>query len=171
MTFATRDAPWTVAPEPADSPVATDLWRMYCTEVSDRWYLRHEGHRTVPEELEREVVAANDGDLLRPPTGLLLVARHESGPAGTAGIRLVDADTAELKRLFVREDLRGAGGGVLLVRAAEDAARALGARRMILETRHDLTEARALYARHGYADTAPFSSSAYSEHWLAKPLG
>jgi hypothetical protein len=44
---------WIIAPEPVDSPVAAALWREYYTEVSDRWYLLHEGRRTDPAELER----------------------------------------------------------------------------------------------------------------------
>src|SRR4051812_25935573 len=59
---------WTLAPEPFDSPVAAALWRAYYTEVSDRWYLLHEGRRTGPAELEREI-AAHTGSELVPPRG------------------------------------------------------------------------------------------------------
>ncbi|WP_073951903.1 GNAT family N-acetyltransferase [Streptomyces kebangsaanensis] len=162
-------SPWTVAPEPYDSPAATALWRAYYTEVSDRWYLLHEGHRTDPDELEREI-AARTGAELAPPTGKLLLARYDGTPAGTAGVRLVDASTAELTRVFLREETRGRGGAALLVAAAEDAARALGARRMVLDTRGDLVEARALYARLGYAETEPHNDGPYAEHWFSKPL-
>ncbi|WP_328365484.1 GNAT family N-acetyltransferase [Streptomyces sp. NBC_00445] len=135
---------WTVAPEPVDSPTAAALWRAYYTEVSDRWYLLHEGHRTDPAELEREI-AADTGAELVPPTGQLLVARYEGKLAGTAGIRL-------------------------LVRAAENAAVALGAERMILDTRHDLVEARTLYTRLGYEETEPYNDDTYAEHWFSKKL-
>jgi len=54
----------------------------------------------------------------------------------------------------VYEGMRGRGGAPRLVTAAEEAARALGARTMVLDTRHDLVEARALYARLGYAETS-----------------
>lgn len=160
---------WTVTPEPHDSPVAAALWRAYYTEVSDRYYLLHEGRRTEPAELEREVAGADWSELTL-PKGRLLVARYGDDPAGTAGVRLLDTDTAELKRVFVREELRGKGGGPVLVRAAEDAARALGAVRMILDTRNDLTEARALYARLGYEETEPHNDDRYAEHWFAKRL-
>lgn len=163
---------WTIAPEPYDSPVAAALWRAYYTEVSDRWYLLHEGHRTAPDELEREV-AARTGAELAPPSGQLLVARYDGEPAGTAGVRLPDPDTpdtAELTRVFVREELRGRGGAALLVAAAEEAARGLGARRLILDTRADLVEARALYARLGYTETARHNDDPYAEHWFRKDL-
>ncbi|MCX5363986.1 GNAT family N-acetyltransferase [Streptomyces sp. NBC_00124] len=164
-----RMTSWTVAPEPYDSPVAAALWRAYYTEVSDRYYLLHEGRRTEPEELEREVTRA-DWSALTPPKGRLLVARYDGEPAGTAGVRLLDVDTAELKRVYVREELRGKGGGPLLVRAAENTARELGAGRLILDTRNDLTEARALYARLGYEETEPHNDDQYAEHWFTKRL-
>ncbi|MEV6838703.1 GNAT family N-acetyltransferase [Streptomyces sp. NPDC051133] len=160
---------WTIAPEPYDSPVAAALWRAYYTEVSDRWYLLHEGRRTDPEELERQVAAAT-GSELAPPCGRLLVARYDGAPAGSAGVRLLDADTAELTRVFVIGETRGRGGAALLVAAAEEAARALGARRIVLDTRSDLVEARALYARLGYTETGPHNDDRYAEHWFRKEL-
>ncbi|MFI1163131.1 GNAT family N-acetyltransferase [Streptomyces sp. NPDC020801] len=160
---------WTIAPEPYDSPVAAALWRAYYTEVSDRWYLLHEGHRTDPAELEREI-GARSGAELAPPRGQLLLARYAGTPAGTAGVRLLDPATAELTRVFLHQGLRGRGGAALLVGAAEGAARALGARRVILDTRGDLVEARALYARLGYAETGRHNDAPYAEHWFSKPL-
>ncbi|MFF3452614.1 GNAT family N-acetyltransferase [Streptomyces sp. NPDC002667] len=160
---------WSVAPEPFDSPAALALWRAYYTEVSDRWYHLHEGRATDPRELEREV-AAQTGAEFAPPTGVLLVARHDGEPAGTAGVRMLDATTGELSRVFVRADLRGKGAAPLLLAAAEAAARDLGARELILDTRGDLVEARALYARHGYAETAAHNDDVYAEHWFRKDL-
>lgn len=160
---------WTVAPEPADSAAAVALWRAYYTEVSDRWYELREGRRTDPAELERGI-ASDTGAALAPPGGVLLLARHDGEPAGTAGVRLLDAATAELTRVFVLPGLRGKGGGAALLTAAEEAARGLGATRVLLDTRNDLVEARALYARHGYVEGAPHNSGAYAEHWFRKDL-
>ncbi|MEU2437059.1 GNAT family N-acetyltransferase [Streptomyces rubradiris] len=161
---------WTITAEPYDSPAAAALWRAYYTEVSDRWYLLHEGRRTDPAELEREI-AASSGAELTPPTGCLLVGRYDGTPAGTAGVRLLDADTAELTRVFVLPERRGRNGAALLVAAAEVRARLLGARRIVLDTRGDLVEARALYARLGYTETAPHNTDPYAEHWFRKELG
>jgi GNAT superfamily N-acetyltransferase len=168
-TTGTAQGIWTVAPEAFDSPVAAALWRAYYTEVSDRWYLLHEGRRTDPAELEREI-AARPGSELTPPTGRLLIARYDGEPAGCAGVRLLEPGAAELTRVFVAEGLRGKGGAGLLVVAAEDAARALGARRIVLDTRGDLVEARALYARLGYTETEPYNDNVYAEHWFRKDL-
>ncbi|MGW7546624.1 GNAT family N-acetyltransferase [Streptomyces sp. NPDC054770] len=160
---------WTIAPDLPDSDTARALWRAYYTEVSDRWYLLHEGRRTDPAELEREI-AARPGSELAPPTGRLLIARYDGEPAGSAGVRILDPATAELTRVFVRAGLRGRGGAALLVTAAEDAARALGAARIVLDTRTDLVEARALYARLGYTETEPHNDDVYAGHWFRKEL-
>ncbi|MFI0236396.1 GNAT family N-acetyltransferase [Streptomyces sp. NPDC016845] len=160
---------WTIAPEPYDSAVAAALWRAYYTEVSDRWYLLHEGHATGPADLERGI-AADPGDQLAHPTGELLVGRYEGEPAGTAGVRLVEPGIAELTRVYVAKEARGTGGAALLVAAAEEAARALGAARVRLDTRSDLVEARALYTRLGYEETAPHNDDVYAEHWFGKNL-
>jgi GNAT superfamily N-acetyltransferase len=169
MTGARTTASWTVAPEPFDSPVAAALWRAYYTEVSDRWYRLHEGRTTDPDELEREI-AASTGSEFAAPTGVLLVARYDGEPGGTAGVRMLDGTTGELSRVFVREDLRGRGGAAMLLVAAEQEARGLGAERLILDTRSDLVEARALYARHGYEETEAHNDDIYAGHWFKKDL-
>ncbi|MFI0515608.1 GNAT family N-acetyltransferase [Streptomyces sp. WSLK1-5] len=160
---------WTVTPEPPGSPTAAALWRAYYTEVSDRYYLLHENRRTDPAELEREVAKRTD-DELTPPTGLLLVARCAGKAVGTAGIRLRPDRSAELTRVYLHADMRGKGGAALLVAAAESAARSLGATRLVLETRKDLTEALALYARLGYEEIEPYSDDIYADHTLGKSL-
>ncbi|WP_435643725.1 GNAT family N-acetyltransferase [Streptomyces sp. H49] len=165
----TRMTTWTISPQEPGSPVAAALWRAYYTEVSDRWYLRYEGRRTDPAELEREIAAVTGAELA-PPTGRLLVGWYGGTAAGTAGVRLLDAETAELTRVFVHAGLRGRGGAPLLVAAAEEAARALGARRLVLDTRDDLVEARALYTRLGYTETGPHNQDPYAEHWFRKEL-
>ncbi|WP_107654986.1 GNAT family N-acetyltransferase [Nocardia suismassiliense] len=166
---ATDIGSWTVGAEPFDSPTAAELWRAYYTEVSDRWYQLHEGRSTDPVELEREI-AATTWTELSPPGGVLLVARYDGEPVGTAGIRLLDTTTAELKRVFLRTDMRGKGGGAILIDAAEQAARSLGARRIVLDTRRDLVEARAMYARLGYKESTPHNDEMYAECWYRKDL-
>ena len=81
-----------------------------------------------------------------------------------------DARTVELTRVFVRPALRGTGGGARLLAAVEEAARGLGAGRIVLDTRLDLVEARALYTRHGYAEIPAYSAGPYAEVWYAREL-
>jgi ribosomal protein S18 acetylase RimI-like enzyme len=174
----THDA-WTVAREPFDSPDAVALWRECYTHMSDSWYLLKENRRTDPDELEREI-AADPGTEFVPPGGALVIARHAGVAAGMAGVRLLDDRRAggarpeevraELKRVYLRPEFRGRGGAELIVRAAEDEARRLGASRMVLETRSDFVAARALYKRLGYDEIEPYTFAQYSEHWFGKEL-
>jgi putative acetyltransferase len=61
-----------------------------------------------------------------------------------------ESGTAELHRLYVRSDRRGQGFGSLLVRQAENHARARGADRIVLWSDTRFTTAHRLYKRLGY---------------------
>lgn len=108
-------------------------------------------------------------DDLAPPLGDFVVARKGGRLVGCAGVR-VEPGVAELKRMFVRPNLRGTGLAAGLLAAAEQSARDLGAARMRLDTRLDLVEARALYVRHGYTEVLAFNEGDYAEVWYAKDL-
>lgn len=156
---------WTVTPEYFGTPDAALLRRDYYDEVAGRYWGRPATTAEIDEGL------TNDGvELLAPPTGQFVVGRYEGKPGSCAGLLLVDAETAELTRVFVRPEFRSTGGGALLLAAIERAARACGVRRIRLDTRNDLVEARGLYAKHGYLEIPAFNRGPYAEHWFAKEL-
>lgn len=167
---------WTVAARPVDHPVSAMLLREYLVDVADRYHQLHEERNSTPEEIE-QALAEMPSDDLAPPRGVFLLAHHDGELAGCAGVRLMDERTtgltraAELKRVYVRPAKRGLGGGAALLAAVETAAGELGAERIALDTRLDLVEARALYARHGYRDVPPFTTGPYAEVWMVKELG
>ncbi|MFE2086278.1 GNAT family N-acetyltransferase [Streptomyces sp. NPDC059460] len=156
---------WTVTPERFDSPDASALRRDYYDEVASRYWQRP----ATAEEID-EGLSGDGADLLTGPTGAFVVGRFDGKPASCAGLLVVDADTAELTRVFVRTEFRGTGGGGLLLAAVESAARAFGVRQIRLDTRNDLVEARGLYAKHGYREVPAFHRRQYAEHWFAKEL-
>ncbi|GGV78098.1 N-acetyltransferase [Streptomyces gelaticus] len=156
---------WTLAPEPFDSPDASSLRRDYYDEVAGRYW----GRPATAEEID-EGLTDDGAELLVPPTGQFVVGRFDGTAAACAGLLVVDADTAELTRVFVRPEHRGTGGGGLLLAAVENAARAFGIRTLRLDTRNDLVEARGLYAKHGYREVPAFHRRQYAEHWFAKEL-
>lgn len=156
---------WTLAHEPFDSPDSSLLRRDYYDEVASRYW----GRPATAEEID-EGLTDDGADRLVPPTGQFVVGRFDGKPAACAGLLVVDADTAELTRVFVRPGHRGTGGGGLLLAAVENAARAFGVRTLRLDTRDDLVEARGLYAKHGYREVPAFHRRQYAEHWFAKEL-
>lgn len=156
---------WTLATAAFDSPDASSLRRDYYDEVASRYWRRP----ATAEEIDQGL--ADDGaELLAPPTGQFVVGHRDGQPAACGGFVLLDAERAELTRVFVRPAFRGCGGGGLLLTRLEDEARALGAARMVLNTRLDLVEARALYAGHGYAEIPAYCAGPYVEVWYGKEL-
>ncbi|GLY65968.1 hypothetical protein Atai01_25870 [Amycolatopsis taiwanensis] len=156
---------WTIEPSPVDHPDATAVMRDYLEDVAGRYY----GRPATAEEVDR-ALAAEPADDLVPPSGVFLLGRAGGAVTGCVGVKLLDARTAELTKLYICPAARGSGGGSQLLLAAERAARELGAEVMCLNTRQDLTEAKSLYARHGYVETEPYTTGRYVDHCFQKAL-
>jgi putative acetyltransferase len=91
-------------------------------------------------------------DQLEDGGGTFLVARQDGEAVGCGAIRLLDAATAEVKRMFVEPGHRGHGIGRAVLDGLEGAARQLGARRLVLETGVYQAAAIALYRRAGFRE-------------------
>lgn len=91
-----------------------------------------------------------------PPDGRLLLACRDGTPIGCVALRRFDADSGELKRLYVQPDHRGNGVARALSAAAIDAARAIGYRRVALDTLDRMTAARALYSAAGFREISAY---------------
>jgi DNA-binding MarR family transcriptional regulator/predicted GNAT family N-acyltransferase len=104
------------------------------------------------------------------PRGLVLVAYLADEPVGCGALRFHDDGVAEVKRVWVAPQVRGAGLGARLLTELESRARAQGSRVARLDTNRALTEAIAMYRRAGYRETAPFNDERYAHHWFEKPL-
>lgn len=167
---AARSPTWRVERADVTSEESLELLRDYLVDVSDRWFQREHGRDSTAAEIEQSLAEMTSDDL-GPPTGVFLVARRDGRIEACVGLRVVDAATVALTRMFVRHAHRGTGAATLLLSAAEDAARELGASTIRLDTRRDLAEARALYERRGFAEVAAFNHNAYAEVWYAKDLG
>lgn len=92
-----------------------------------------------------------------PPSDCLLLATDAAGdPAGLVAYDRVDADSCEMKRMYVPPAARGKGAARALAFRLMDEARAAGYRTMRLETRAFMPEAIALYTALGFRDCPPF---------------
>jgi GNAT superfamily N-acetyltransferase len=94
-----------------------------------------------------------------PPAGALLVARDGETAVGCVALRRLDAATAEMKRMYVRETHRGTGLGRKLAAAVIDVARERGHARIVLDTLPKLTTAIALYRDLGFRECGPYLAS------------
>lgn len=107
------------------------------------------------------VLAPSD---FEPPNGVYLLVYDEADrPVATGGWRSQDANgegnedgDAELKRMYVIDDMRGRGLARRLLTALEVDARAAGRIRMVLETGTKQPEAIALYTSCGYEPCGKF---------------
>src|SRR5438445_539894 len=104
--------------------------------------------------LEREL-ATLPGEYA-PPAGRLFLALDASGSAGCVALRPLDADTAEMKRLYVRPAHRGLGLGRALASAAIAAARQSGRSRVVLDTLPSMDAAIVLYRSLDFKEVAPY---------------
>ena len=90
----------------------------------------------------------------------------------TPGVPRVAQRPAEIKRMFVRECVRGRGFARTVLAALEASAAAAGADWMLLETGQPQVAAVALYRSSGYIDVEPFGYYADSDSALSlgRPL-
>ena len=87
------------------------------------------------------------------------LARLDGAPAGCGGVALF-ADFAEVKRMYVREGLRGRGVAQALLARIEAEARQAGLPLLRLETGNRQVAALRLYACAGYQPCAAFGAYA-----------
>ncbi len=120
-----------------------------------------------------EELAGLPGDYA-PPQGRLLLASHNGALAGCVGLRRLEArpsnlsggpcgppspledGVCEMKRLYVRRAFRGKKIGRALVEAVLREARAIGYRKMRLDTLPSMKEAIPLYRSLGFTEIGPY---------------
>jgi GNAT superfamily N-acetyltransferase len=103
--------------------------------------------------------------------GRFFVVRDDDGtPVGCGGVRLLDPQTAEVKRMWIVPSARGRGLGRELLAALEQAAVELGAERGVLDTFDVLGPAMALYRSAGWQEVPAYNDNRQATHWFAKAL-
>jgi putative acetyltransferase len=92
-----------------------------------------------------------------PPTGRLLLAEYEGQLAGCVALHRLDADTCEMKRLYLRPQFRGKGVGRALVDRIIAESRQIGYTRMRLDTVEPvMKDAVAMYRKIGFKEIAAY---------------
>jgi putative acetyltransferase len=128
-----------------DRAAAVQLIAALNAEIRDRY----------GEPLERFVLDL-DPDDVAPGRGAFTLAWVGLEAVGCGAVRLIDANRAELKRMYVVPDYRGHGVAAAILRFLERHARSLGATRMVLETVTTPPAAVALYRGAGYEEIPKF---------------
>ncbi|MCO5949226.1 GNAT family N-acetyltransferase [Mucilaginibacter flavidus] len=90
------------------------------------------------------------------PAGALLLAMDGDAFVGCSGIRKLDDETAELKRMYVKNQYRGYQVGVALLQRSCEIAKQLGYKKLRLDTLASMTKAQQLYAASGFYEIEPY---------------
>ena len=90
------------------------------------------------------------------PAGRLFFAEFEGRPAGCVGIRPSSDGVCEMKRLYVEPEMRGNGIGRQLALAAIKAAKALGYRKVMMDTLPAMRIAVKLYRELGFKEAPAY---------------
>ncbi|MFD1827846.1 MULTISPECIES: GNAT family N-acetyltransferase [Mumia] len=141
---------------------------------ADATFLIDEVQALYAERYGIHDVSPSDPAEFHAPGGLFAVAYDGSGqPVATGGWRMLGDWRAEVRRMYVREAVRGQGYARRVLAWLEETARAAGATTMVLETGQPQPEAIALYRSAGYSEVAPFGYYADDPQslFLGKALG
>jgi GNAT superfamily N-acetyltransferase len=145
---------------PADQAPATDLVAAMVDEVSELY-----GRIDVPG-----APTATPADF-SPPGGAFLVLYDGDRAVAGGGIKRLDNEACEIKRMYVVPEARGRGVGQALLDALEDEARRLGYRTARLDTGEHQPHAQRMYERAGYRAIGNFNANPFASFWGEKALG
>jgi N-acetylglutamate synthase-like GNAT family acetyltransferase len=155
-----RTLPAGLQREPADGAAAQALFGEYMAFVRER---------LGPAFKPLEAIFATEGAFEEAGAAFLVLYEGER-PIGCGGVRMLSADVAEIKRMFVTGPARRHGHGRRLLGELERLAAAAGARRVRLLTTEALREALELYATAGYREVEAFERDGRRDAWLEKRL-
>ncbi|MGN0145013.1 MAG: GNAT family N-acetyltransferase [Clostridium sp.] len=93
------------------------------------------------------------------PYGRLYIVKAENKIAGCIGLRKIDDENCEMKRLYVKPEFRGHKIANKLITLIIDDAKKIGYKHMLLDTLPFLKEAIYLYKKFGFYEIEKYNSS------------
>jgi GNAT superfamily N-acetyltransferase len=121
-------------------------------------------------DLDADFMPRGGAAELSPPGGAFLLGRHAGEAVCCGGVKRLQDDVCELKRMYVVPALRGRGVARQTLHALEAEARRLGYEFARLDTGPKQLSARGLYEVEGYAEVADFNGNPIAVFWGEKPL-
>ena len=107
---------------------------------------------------------------LTPPDGRYLLGRVEGNVVCGGGLRRLDDEAAEIKRMYTVPDFRRRGYAADLLGALEEEVLSMGLRIVRLDTGPRQQHAQRLYERSGYVAIGNYNANPYASFWGEKVL-
>lgn len=148
-----------VLEEPLGSKSAQELIGGFVAEI----------RRLYPTWTPQSGPSAEPSDF-EPPGGTFVVLYVDDEPAACGGLKRLDDDAAEIKRLFVRPEMRRLGLGRRVIDDLERIARHLGYRVVRLDTGAQQPQAVRLFDAAGYKRIGDYNRNPFASHWFEKSL-
>lgn len=104
------------------------------------------------------------------PHGRFVLAGPDEAPIVCGAVQFLDADRAEIKRMWVAPSARGQGLARALLAHLELLVRDAGRTESLLDTNSALTSAVALYTSSGYVPVPDYNGNPDANAWFAKSL-
>ncbi len=120
------------------------------------------------KELDDDIF--NLEDSYRPPNGTFLLILKDKEIIGTAGLRKLSEESAELKRMFIKEEYRGQGLGATLLRKLIDFAKKQNYKKIFLDSDRSLKAAKTLYTKFGFVETERYNNNFRADIFMVKKL-
>jgi GNAT superfamily N-acetyltransferase len=107
---------------------------------------------------------------LGPPGGTFIVGCRDGDAVCCGGVKRLDEERCEIKKMYVVPELRGRGIARTLLHELERRARELGYTIARLDTGPKQISARWLYEDEGYIEVPDFNGNPVAAFWGEKPL-
>ena len=107
---------------------------------------------------------------LSPPGGAFVVGYQDGAPVCCGGVKRLDDERCEIKKMYVVAEMRGRGVARALLHELEDVARRLGYPIARLDTGPRQRNAQGLYQDEGYAEIPDFNGNPVAVFWGEKTL-
>jgi GNAT superfamily N-acetyltransferase len=145
---------------PSDVAPATDLVAAMVDEVSELY-----GRIDVPG-----APSATPADFSAAGGGAFVVLFEDGTAVAGGGVKRLDDEACEIKRMYVVPEARGRGLAKTLLEALEDQGRALGYKIARLDTGEHQPAAQRMYENAGYARIGNFNANPFASFWGEKAL-
>lgn len=139
---------------PDDIEMIRKLWVDYLVWGNDKMQSLYGVHPHDPVEAVKQDIESIDKFL--PPHGRLMIATYKNKICGIGSLKSINAQTGEIKRMYVDPTFRRIGAGRAILQALLSESKKVGYNAVRLDSPKFMEAAHALYRSFGFRDIAPY---------------